>query len=102
MTRSLTRGYRYLLKTFGYVGWSLFWLLIWDIIVTVDYMLFLDRRINLPSMPLTLLGSALVVLISFRNSSAYNRWWEARTIWGCADQQLAQLRPPGTDADRRP
>lgn len=82
MTRSLTRGYRYLLKTFGYVGWSLFWLLIWDIIVTVDYMLFLDRKINLPSMPLTLLGSALVVLISFRNSSAYNRWWEARTIWG--------------------
>jgi putative membrane protein len=22
------------------------------------------------------------VLISFRNSSAYNRWWEARTLWG--------------------
>ncbi|TBU77220.1 bestrophin family protein [Phytopseudomonas daroniae] len=82
MTHSIDRGYRYLLKTFGYVGWSLFWLLIWDIIVTVDYMLFLERKISLPSMPLTLLGSALVVLISFRNSSAYNRWWEARTIWG--------------------
>jgi putative membrane protein len=24
----------------------------------------------------------LIVLISFRNSSAYNRWWEARTLWG--------------------
>lgn len=82
MTHSIDRGYRYLLKTFGYVGWSLFWLLIWDIIVTVDYMLFLERKISLPSIPLTLLGSALVVLISFRNSSAYNRWWEARTIWG--------------------
>jgi putative membrane protein len=23
-----------------------------------------------------------VVLTSFRNSSAYNRWWEARTLWG--------------------
>jgi len=23
-----------------------------------------------------------VVLVSFRNSSAYNRWWEARTLWG--------------------
>ncbi len=82
MTNSFNRGYRYLLKTFGYVGWSLFWLLIWDIIVTVDYMLFLDRKISLPTMPLTLLGSALVVLISFRNTSAYNRWWEARTFWG--------------------
>ncbi|MDF2643762.1 MAG: hypothetical protein K0R45_3036, partial [Pseudomonas sp.] len=69
-------------KTFGYVGWSLFWLLIWDVIVTVDYMLYLDRKVDLPAMPLTLLGSALVVLTSFRNSSAYNRWWEARTLWG--------------------
>lgn len=45
-------------------------------------MLYLERKITLPSMPLTLLGSALVVLTSFRNSSAYNRWWEARTLWG--------------------
>ncbi|AKT33440.1 bestrophin family ion channel [Pseudomonas syringae pv. actinidiae] len=73
---------RFLGKTIGYVGWSLFWLLIWDVIVTVDFMLFLDRKISLPSLPLTLLGSALVVLTSFRNSSAYNRWWEARTLWG--------------------
>jgi len=58
-----------------------FWLLLWDVAVTVDFMLFLTTKINLPLMPLTLLGSALVVLISFRNSSAYNRWWEARTLW---------------------
>ena len=68
--------------SFTYVGWSLFWLSLWDIFVTVDYMLLLSRRMDLPSMPLTLLGSALVVLTSFRNSSAYNRWWEARTLWG--------------------
>ncbi len=74
--------FRFLGKTIGYVGWSLFWLLIWDVIVTVDFMLYLERKITLPSMPLTLLGSALVVLTSFRNSSAYNRWWEARTLWG--------------------
>ena len=74
--------FRFLGKTIGYVGWSLSWLLIWDVIVTVDFMLYLERKITLPSMPLTLLGSALVVLTSFRNSSAYNRWWEARTLWG--------------------
>lgn len=45
-------------------------------------MLFLNSKINLPLMPLSLLGSALVVLISFRNRSVYNRWWEARTLWG--------------------
>ncbi|WP_213878006.1 bestrophin family ion channel [Pseudomonas sp. dw_358] len=82
MRNAILRKYRFLLKTVTYVGWSLFWLLIWDIVVTVDFMLFLERRVTLPSMPLTLLGSALVVLTSFRNSSAYNRWWEARTLWG--------------------
>lgn len=82
MQKTIIEKIRFLGKTIGYVGWSLFWLLIWDVIVTVDFMLFLDRKVTLPSMPLTLLGSALVVLTSFRNSSAYNRWWEARTLWG--------------------
>lgn len=82
MQKTINEKIRFLGKTIGYVGWSLFWLLIWDVIVTVDFMLFLDRKVTLPSMPLTLLGSALVVLTSFRNSSAYNRWWEARTLWG--------------------
>ncbi|KPX55632.1 putative membrane protein [Pseudomonas amygdali pv. photiniae] len=82
MQQTIISKIRFLGKTIGYVGWSLFWLLIWDVIVTVDFMLYLERKITLPSMPLTLLGSALVVLTSFRNSSAYNRWWEARTLWG--------------------
>ncbi|MHA3737143.1 bestrophin family protein [Pseudomonas sp. Eth.TT006] len=82
MKAAIAKKYRLIVKTMGYVGWSLFWLLLWDIAVTVDFMLFLNAKINLPLMPLTLLGSALVVLISFRNSSAYARWWEARTLWG--------------------
>lgn len=82
MKAAIAKKYRLIIKTLGYVGWSLFWLLLWDIAVTVDFMLFLDSKIKLPLMPLSLLGSALVVLISFRNSSAYNRWWEARTLWG--------------------
>jgi putative membrane protein len=69
-------------RTVSYVGWALFWLLLWDVAVTVDAMLFAGYDIELPLMPLTLLCSALVVLISFRNTSVYNRWWEARTLWG--------------------
>ncbi|WAH56198.1 effector protein [Pseudomonas silvicola] len=82
MKDAIRKKYRLMIKTLGYVGWALFWLLIWDILVTVDFMLYLNSKVTLPLMPLTLLGSALVVLISFRNSSAYNRWWEARTLWG--------------------
>lgn len=29
-----------------------------------------------------LLGVVVSIFIGFRNSSAYNRWWEARTLWG--------------------
>lgn len=82
MGTGLENKFRLGQKMLRYVGWSLVWLLIWDVIVTVDYMFFLDRKIKLPNLPLTLLGSALVVLTSFRNSSAYARWWEARTLWG--------------------
>ena len=78
----IVRKYRLAVKTIGYIGWSLFWLLIWDVLVTIDFMLFFNSKFTLPLIPLTLLGSALVVLVSFRNSSAYNRWWEARTLWG--------------------
>lgn len=60
-------------RTVGYVGWSVFWLLLWDVAVTVDAMLVEGYDLELPLMPLTLLCSALVVLISFRNSSVYNR-----------------------------
>lgn len=31
---------------------------------------------------ITVLGVSIGVLLVFRNGSAYNRWWEARTLWG--------------------
>jgi putative membrane protein len=32
--------------------------------------------------PTGIVGTALAFLIGFRNNSAYDRWWEARKIWG--------------------
>lgn len=31
---------------------------------------------------LTLLGLTLAIFLGFRNTVAYQRWWEARTMWG--------------------
>jgi ion channel-forming bestrophin family protein len=31
---------------------------------------------------LSVLGIAASIFIGFRNTNAYNRWWEARTLWG--------------------
>lgn len=35
-----------------------------------------------PHIPLSLFGSALGVLVGFRFTGAYGRWWEARQLWG--------------------
>lgn len=32
--------------------------------------------------PLTLLGLTLAIFLQFRNSVAYQRWWDGRTLWG--------------------
>src|SRR3954467_9497212 len=35
----------------------------------------------LPSLVATVLGTALAILLAFRANTAYQRWWEASTIW---------------------
>lgn len=37
---------------------------------------------QIPTLPLTILGSALGIFVSFRSNAAYGRWWEARQLWG--------------------
>ena len=32
--------------------------------------------------PFTILGVAISIFLGFRNNSAYDRFWEARTLWG--------------------
>ena len=43
---------------------------------------FLRDLIEFPSMIPTILGTALAFFIGFNNNQAYDRWWEARKIWG--------------------
>ncbi|HSU32179.1 MAG TPA: bestrophin family ion channel [Bryobacteraceae bacterium] len=38
--------------------------------------------ISLPHIPLSLFGTAIGVILGFRNNTAYQRWWEARILWG--------------------
>lgn len=38
--------------------------------------------VGLGAVPLTLVGLTLAIFLGFRNSVAYERWWEARTLWG--------------------
>lgn len=42
----------------------------------------IPRAIQLPAMLPTLLGTALAFFVGFNNNQAYDRWWEARIVWG--------------------
>ncbi|SFB04448.1 putative membrane protein [Rhizobium sp. NFR07] len=69
-------------RMLGYIGWPLALLFLWDLAVTLAYVYLPHPWLNLPVLPMSLLGSALALFLGFRNNNAYNRWWEARTLWG--------------------
>lgn len=39
-------------------------------------------QVEVPVPLVAILGTALAIILAFRNASAYDRWWEARKIWG--------------------
>jgi ion channel-forming bestrophin family protein len=58
--------------------------------------------LSIPAAPLTIMASALAIFLGFRTNSAYDRWWEARTLWGGIvnhSRTLARKVLAYTDAD---
>ncbi|HEY3433576.1 MAG TPA: bestrophin family ion channel [Rhodocyclaceae bacterium] len=43
---------------------------------------FLGYHINLTSAPFSLMGVALAIFLGFRINASYDRYWEARKLWG--------------------
>lgn len=44
--------------------------------------------------PFTVLGLALSIFLGFRNNACYDRWWEARKLWG---QLIYEMRTLGRE-----
>jgi putative membrane protein len=59
-----------------------FSLVIVAVAVTVAHRYFDIKYISVDSLPASILGVAIAFLIGFRVNSAYERWWEARKLWG--------------------
>lgn len=57
-------------------------LFLFDLSVAVLYVKVGLTGLALTSLPLAMMGAGLSVFLAFRNNSAYDRWWEARTLWG--------------------
>ncbi|NML30949.1 bestrophin family protein [Paraburkholderia antibiotica] len=46
-----------------------------------DHLLPVNLNLNTTA-PFSLIGIALAVFLGFRNNASYDRWWEARKLWG--------------------
>lgn len=98
---------RHLLRMLQYVGRPLLMLIVYDLLVVSAYKLLNWKWVAMPHIPLALFGSAIGIIVAFRNQSAYARWWEARTLWGAivnnsrswARQVVTAMRPAGGEED---
>lgn len=71
------------LKVSGLVCWQMRWDLLAIVVVAAALIPIPDpTQIDYASAVLSVLGIGASVFIGFRNTTAYNRWWEARTLWG--------------------
>lgn len=64
--------------------WQVFVFTLWSGIATFIY-LWLDQRgidCSLPIAPLGTIGVAVAFYVGFKNNQSYDRYWEARKIWG--------------------
>ncbi len=52
-----------------------------NVVVLAKYFFHL-RYLTIPIAIPTLLGTCISLLLAFRTNQAYDRWWEARIIWG--------------------
>jgi putative membrane protein len=73
------------------------------VMVLIDRSLFKLPESNVA--PFSVLGVALSLFLGFRNNAAYDRWWEARKLWGGLVADLRSLARELdlflTDADTR-
>lgn len=63
-----------------------------------------DLFAQISIVPFTLIGLALSIFMSFRNNACYDRWWEARKLWGSliiASRSFARRVSTLDEADRR-
>lgn len=78
----IVSGKRQLGRVFQSLGPHILSLLAWDLLIVLVVKVMRWDWIASRDIPLALYGSTIGIVVAFRNSSAYSRWWEARTIWG--------------------
>ena len=53
-----------------------------SILVTVLHGNLFSHKVTLTAIPFSLIGLPLAIFLGFRNTAAYDRYWEGRKLWG--------------------
>ncbi|EDM35700.1 hypothetical protein PBAL39_04124 [Pedobacter sp. BAL39] len=67
---------------FGKIRKELILVTIYAVLIALMYKNFHFTRISIPIAVPTILGTVISLLLAFKSNQAYDRWWEARTLWG--------------------
>ncbi|GGI24142.1 bestrophin family protein [Pedobacter mendelii] len=67
---------------FGKIKKELLFVIAYSVGIVVLYQNFHVTRISIPVAVPALLGTIISLLLAFRSNQAYDRWWEARILWG--------------------
>lgn len=67
---------------FGKIKYELIVITLYASLIAVLYSNYHISSINIPIAVPAILGTVISLLLGFRSNQAYDRWWEARHIWG--------------------
>ncbi|MDB5900731.1 MAG: hypothetical protein JWP41_4333, partial [Ramlibacter sp.] len=92
-----------------HIAWELATVTLLAVVVTLTHGTILHWKVTLTPVPFSLIGLALAIFLGFRNSAAYDRYWEARKLWadvahrarsfGRQVQTLLHFDQPASPAD---
>ncbi|MCW3464429.1 bestrophin family protein [Chitinophaga nivalis] len=67
---------------FGQIRYELLMVMVYCLTINILYYKYDFTNIVIPIAVPMVLGTVLSLLLAFRSNQAYDRWWEARSIWG--------------------
>ncbi|WP_284653213.1 bestrophin family protein [Flavobacterium terrisoli] len=90
------------------IKWQILYVVIFALIIGFLHIREEFTGINIPLSILALMGTVVSVLLAFRTSQSYERWWEARIVWGAIVndsrtliRNVIQFLPDDTDEQKK-
>ncbi|ACU58748.1 bestrophin family protein [Chitinophaga pinensis] len=67
---------------FGKIKYEVLLVAVYTLIIVILHDRFNLKHMAIPLSVPMIMGTVISLLLAFRSNQAYDRWWEARTIWG--------------------